>query len=92
MGAESLVCELGAEWIGDEHERMRALCRAFSIGLQRHRFDRPRLLRDGRLHGRATLEERFTPQGRAAWERLRKKYQGYSTAQQKWMDRFDWWT
>lgn len=90
--SENLVCELGAEWIGDEHERMRALCRSFGIGLQRHRFERERLLSNGKLGAPGKLESRFTPQGRAAWNSLRKKFQSYNLEQQKWMDKFDWWT
>ena len=34
-----LVCELGAEWVGESHERIKALCREFNIPLQRHQFE-----------------------------------------------------
>ena len=43
-----LVCELGAEWVGESHERIKALCRDFAIPLQRHQFD-DYLMRDGRV-------------------------------------------
>ena len=32
-----LVCELGGEWVGASHERMKALCHDFKIPLQDHR-------------------------------------------------------
>src|SRR5258708_33403253 len=36
--AKSLVCELGAEWIGTDHHRMRSLCRRFRLKLDRHQY------------------------------------------------------
>ncbi len=92
MGSENLVCEMGGEWVGNEHERVHALCKSFGIGLQRHQFQSERFLQDGRLSGPAKLEARFTPQGRAAWEAFTKKFHSYTEEQQKWMDKFDWWT
>src|SRR6187200_1251175 len=43
-----LVCELGAEWVGESHERIKALCHDFKIPLQKHQFD-DYLLRDGKV-------------------------------------------
>lgn len=90
MGVEGLVCEMGAEWVGEEHERVRALCKHLNIGLQRHGFSRERLLQNGRIHPTGKLETRLTPQGRAAWEAFKNKFQNYTEEQQKWMDKFDW--
>lgn len=90
MGAENLVCELGGEWVGDDHERVRALCRSFNIPLQRHRFEPVRLLRAGRVLGPRKLDEFFSPAGQAAWETFAGKFKKYGPAQQKWMDQFDW--
>jgi monoamine oxidase len=33
-----LICELGAEWVGESHERIKALCSDFNIPLQKHQF------------------------------------------------------
>src|SRR5687768_4269512 len=33
-----LICELGAEWVGESHERIKALCSDFKIPLQKHQF------------------------------------------------------
>ena len=43
-----LICELGAEWVGESHERLKALCHDFSIPLQKHQFE-DYLLRDGKV-------------------------------------------
>src|SRR5215212_5427969 len=42
----NLICELGAEWVGMNHERIQALCKEFNIELQDHRFAAS-LMRDG---------------------------------------------
>src|SRR6266508_6814242 len=34
-----LVCELGGEWVGESHDRMKALCHDFAIPLKDHRFE-----------------------------------------------------
>ena len=44
----NLVCELGAEWVGESHERVKALCKDFSIPLQKHQFE-DYLLQNGKV-------------------------------------------
>ena len=34
-----LACELGGEWVGASHDRMKALCHDFNIPLRDHRFE-----------------------------------------------------
>ena len=34
-----LYCELGGEWVGDDHEQVMKLCDEFGLDLIRHRFD-----------------------------------------------------
>jgi len=84
-----LVCELGGEWIGASHERMRALCADFDITLKDHRFEAS-LLRDGRVSRPGTWD--FSPQANAALEKFKKTYQGYTQRKREQLDRFDWWT
>ena len=45
---KDLVCELGAEWVGESHERIKALCYDFKIPLQKHQFD-DYLLQNGKV-------------------------------------------
>jgi monoamine oxidase len=37
--APDLYCELGGEWVGREHNRVRTLCKKFKLPLIPHRFD-----------------------------------------------------
>src|SRR5262245_57364594 len=36
--APNLVCELGGEWIGADHDAMKQLCCTFKLPLQDHRY------------------------------------------------------
>jgi len=83
-----LVCELGAEWVGESHERIKALCRDFNIPLQRHQFD-DYLMRDGRVYRPGQWS--FSPQAKAAFEKLIAGYDKLTLAQKTKLDRYDWW-
>jgi monoamine oxidase len=85
----NLICELGAEWVGESHERIKALCRDFQIPLQKHQFD-DYLLQDGRVSRPGAWG--FSEKARAAFERAKANYGKLSAAQQKSLDRLDWWT
>lgn len=83
-----LICELGAEWVGESHERLKALCRDFNIPLQKHQFS-DRLLRDGRLFRPG--EWGFSPKAKAAFDKIIKGYDKLTPRQQRALDRQDWW-
>jgi monoamine oxidase len=70
-----LVCELGAEWVGESHDRMKALCHDFEIPLKDHRFD-AWLMRDGIVKRPGQWD--FSPKAKASFEKLKKAYEGYS--------------
>ncbi len=84
-----LVCELGAEWVGESHERIKALCRDFNIPLQKHQFD-DYLLRDGRVSRPGAWG--FSEQAKAAFDKIIKSYGKLTAVQQRSIDNFDWWT
>ncbi len=85
----NLVCELGAEWVGESHERMKALCRDFGIPLKDHRFE-AWLMRDGVV--KQPRQWDFSPQAKAAFEKFRKVYHGYTQRDRLRLDQYDWWT
>lgn len=85
----SLICELGAEWVGESHERIKALCNDFSIPLQRHQFE-DYLLRNGKVSRPGDWS--FSPPARAAFEKLLKEYPRMSANSRLRLDRKDWWT
>lgn len=85
---DGLVCELGAEWVGESHERLKALCSDFSIPLQKHQFD-DYLLQNGKVSRPG--EWNFSPQAKTAFEKLIKGYEKLTPLQQKNLDKHDWW-
>lgn len=85
----NLIYELGAEWVGESHERLKALCKDFSIPLQKHQFD-DYLLQNGVVSRPG--EWSFSPQAKQAFEKLIKGYDKLSAAQKTNLDRYDWWT
>ncbi len=84
-----LVCELGGEWVGDSHERMKALCHDFGLELKDHRFDAS-LMTDGIVKRPGQWD--FSPQAKAAFEKFRNTYKGYSDRDKVRLDQYDWWT
>jgi monoamine oxidase len=85
----NLVCELGAEWVGESHERIKALCRDFKIPLQKHQFE-DRLMQNGRVS--APGQWGFSPQAKAAFEKIIKNYPKLTALQKTNLDKIDWWT
>ncbi len=87
--APGLICELGAEWVGDSHERMKALCHDFKIPLKDHRFEAS-LMRDGVVKGPGEWD--FSPQAKAGFEKFRARYQKYTQRDHMRLDQYDWWS
>ena len=85
----NLVCELGAEWVGESHERIKALCADFNIPLQKHQFD-DYLLRDGRVSRPGAWG--FSEQAKQAFEKAKANYEKLNALQERKLDSLDWWT
>ena len=83
-----LVCELGAEWVGESHERLKALCHDFGIPLQKHQFD-DYLLQNGKVSRPGQWG--LSPQARAAFDKMIAGYEKLSVMQKNRLDRVDWW-
>jgi monoamine oxidase len=84
-----LICELGGEWVGESHERMKALCHDFGIKLNDHRFAAS-LMRDGVVKRPGQWD--FSSQARTAFEKFRKTYHSYGQKEKIRLDQYDWWT
>src|SRR5438876_141866 len=84
-----LVCEQGGEWVGESHERMKALCHDFGIPLKDHRFEAS-LMRDGVVKRPGQWD--FSPQAKSAFEKFKKAYHSYSQRDRLRLDQYDWWT
>lgn len=83
-----LVCELGAEWVGESHERLKALCHDFGIPLQKHQFD-DYLLQNGKVSRPGQWG--LSPQARAAFDTMIAGYKKLTVMQKNRLDRLDWW-
>lgn len=86
---KDLICELGAEWIGEDHERIRALCSDFKIPLQRHQFD-DYLQQNGKVSRPG--EWCFSQTADAAFEKMVAGFKNLTQPQKERLDRKDWWT
>jgi len=84
-----LVCELGGEWVGASHDRVRSLCRDFRIALKDHRFEAS-LMRDGRVS--RPDEWKFSAPAVAAFEKFKARYKTLTPREQVRLDNLDWWT
>ena len=84
-----LICELGAEWVGESHERIKALCNDFKIPLQKHQFE-DHLLRDGRHFGPGQWG--FSAKAQQAFEKLIAGYEKLTPLAKTRVDKYDWWT
>lgn len=82
-----LICELGGEWVGESHERIKALCRDFNIPLQKHQFA-DYLLQNGKILRPG--EWNFSPQARTGFEKAVRQYENLSLLQKKNLDKIDW--
>jgi monoamine oxidase len=85
----NLVCELGAEWVGESHERIKALCSDFKIPLQKHQFE-DRLMQNGRVS--QPRQWGFSPQAKTAFEKLIRNYEKLTPLAKTNLDKIDWWT
>ncbi len=86
---KDLICELGAEWVGESHERIKALCYDFKIALQRHQFE-DYLLQDGKVSRPGAWG--FSEQAKTAFEKAKAEYEKLTALQERKLDDLDWWT
>jgi monoamine oxidase len=88
----SLSCELGGEWIGDNHDRMRKLCHDFGLRLQKHRYsfffaDK---LKPSHVYGPGRWP--FNHKAKTAYDSFMRKYRNSDEIHQKFWDKYDWWS
>ncbi len=90
--ARNLVCELGGEWIGDDHCAMRRLAGVFGLELQPHQYsfffwnvkNPSRTFDPGQWCFSAKAEKEF--------KAFAEEFKGYSQTDLRHLDKFDWWT
>jgi monoamine oxidase len=90
--APELVCELGGEWIGDDHKKAINLCKKLGLELIPHRFDfffyekgrRGKQYRAGAWPFPASAWKQFI--------RLKQETRHWGEDRKKILDKKDWWT
>jgi monoamine oxidase len=84
---DNLVVELGAEWIGNSHERILALCSEFELELQDNHFD-THLIYKGEHFPKGWS---YSAEWEAKWKELLNGYPALSDEDKKNLDKTDWW-
>jgi monoamine oxidase len=87
---EKLIIELGAEWVGESHERLQNLCNEFGLELQDNKLETDLIYkgqyfksRRGHSHYSDAWEEKFAS--------LVAAYKLMNEEQKIEMDKIDWW-
>jgi monoamine oxidase len=94
-GAEKLVCELGAEWIGKEHQRLKALCSTFRLRpLKKHQFTFSfwKGTPESRTRTFGPGEWCFSKAAQPKFRRFRSRFSRLQEQEKRDLDRYDWWT
>ncbi len=89
---KKLVCELGGEWIGEDHLRMLRLCNELELDTEPHSFS------EGFWYGRGLLR----PAGEWAFKFSEKKFERFGEQFREWdkesdsprmeaLDKLSWW-
>jgi len=98
--APHLVCELGGEWIGQDHHEMRRLCCAFDLELMDHRFcnsfmekGHPQKRRQKKISGvYGPGEWCMSGEARRIFDKFTAEYPKMRKRQLELLDKRDWWT
>lgn len=86
--AEKLVVELGAEWVGNSHTKVQALCQEFGLELQNNQFD-SHLIYKGKYYKNGEWD--YSEGWKKQFQTLLTKYGKMTEADKKQLDRIDWW-
>lgn len=86
--AKELVIELGAEWVGNSHEKLISLCEEYDLVLENNQFE-THLIESGEYSaaGKWSLSddmEKFWSEKTTIWEKIPE-------IERKKLDRQDWW-
>jgi monoamine oxidase len=86
--AENLVIELGAEWVGESHERLKQLCGEFALELFNNQFD-THLIFAGKYYPKGKWD--FEAEWKAKFNKLMDDYKNFTEEDKKKLDKLDWW-
>jgi monoamine oxidase len=90
--APELNCELGGEWIGNNHDNMKSLCTKFKLGLQKHQYANSFWNGVTPAQFVPPREWCMSPEALAIWNKFQKDFYKFGIKRQQRMDKIDWWT
>ena len=85
---ENLVIELGAEWVGNSHERLQNLCNEFGLELQNNQFD-SHLIYQGRYYKSGQWD--YSEGWKKKFQSIIDNYPKLTQADKLKLDKMDWW-
>lgn len=86
--AEKLVVELGAEWVGDSHTRLKELTSEMGLTLENNQFDTHLIYRGAYFKKN---EWDYSTAWKSTFENLLKNYHHLSEKDKVKLDKIDWW-
>ena len=86
--ANGKVIELGAEWVGNSHERVIALCQEFGLILEDNQFETDLVL--GGKYSK-TGKWGYSPEMNKFWENKVTIWENLSEEERRKLDKTDWW-
>src|SRR5579862_4584583 len=91
-GRPSLFYELGGEWIGTSHTRMKALCREFKLDRMGHRYSFA-FWEKGKLSKRYEPDELpFSKRAKKGFRKLGREFLNLDSAEEQNLDQISWWS
>jgi monoamine oxidase len=85
---ENLVVELGAEWVGNSHERLQNLCNDFGLELINNQFE-THLIYKGAYRKAGDWD--YSDAWKKKFKSILEKYPHLSMAEKIRLDKMDWW-
>ncbi|RYY54028.1 MAG: FAD-dependent oxidoreductase [Chitinophagaceae bacterium] len=85
---EKLVVELGAEWVGNSHNRVQDLCNNHGLELFNNQFDTHLIYKD-RYYRNGDWS--YSDKWKETFSSIIKNYPSLTPAQKKQIDQTDWW-
>lgn len=85
---ENLVIELGAEWVGNSHERVQSLCQEFGLELQNNQFD-THMIYGGKYYRKGDWD--YSDPWKKKFQSIIDNYPKLTQADKVRLDKMDWW-
>ena len=85
---ENLIIELGAEWVGNSHERIQNLCNEFGLELQNNQFD-THLIYKGNYYKKNEWD--YSEDWNKKFKAIIDHYPKLTQAEKLKIEKMDWW-